>query len=580
MIHRLHIYIPLALAITGVAAAAGFGAEKSAYHAVGAPAEAKVQAHWNKYHDYGQATELLQRMAAAYPNLAGLKSLGKSYGGREMWVLSITNTATGDDREKPAFFVAGAIHANEVQATEAALYTAWYLLEMYDENPRIRHLVDHRAFYIMPMMSPDSRDAHMHRPNSTHTPRGGQRPVDDDRDGLIDEDPPDDLDGDGHITMMRVRDPNGRWKPHPEYPNLMVRAEADQPGEFRLRGQEGFDNDGDGRVNEDGDGYYDPNRDWPWQWQPRHVQRGAYRYPLSVPENRLIVRFIIDHPNIAGAQSYHNFGGMVLRGPGPKGQAYPAEDVAVYDAIAKNAEKTLPHYRYLDVGEDLYSVQGGTFDWFYAMRGIFTFVDELFTPHRYFHGTSDKPQDEQRAEFDRYVLFGQGTVPWHEVDHPQYGKVEVGGWTKNWGRQPPSFLLEENCHRIMAFTLYHAEQMPRVEIQSVETRRLSERLHEVTAVVANPRLTPTRAAVDRKHKITAPDVVRIEGGDLRVVAGLISEDPLFEEAESRKRRPERLRVDHIPGMGAVYVRWLVEGEPPFRVTVRSLKGGQDSREVP
>ena len=132
----------------------------------------------------------------------------------------------------------------------------------------------------------------------------GQRPVDDDKDGLVDEDGPDDLDGDGHITQMRIADPNGRYKPHPDYPDLLIPVKGDEKGSYTLLGQEGYDNDGDGRVNEDGDGFYDPNRDWPWNWQPDYIQNGAYRYPFSILENRMVGDFIKAHPNIAGRNRF------------------------------------------------------------------------------------------------------------------------------------------------------------------------------------------------------------------------------------------------------------------------------------
>ena len=234
------------------------------YQPAGAPADPKVPAQWNRYHDHAAATELLQALVKAHPDLCRLESLGNSYGNRDMWVLTVTNSKQGVEVEKPAFWIDGAIHANEIQATEVALYTAWYLAESFGKAEMITRLLNERAFYIMPMMSPDSRDAHMHEPNTTHSPRSGQRPVDDDRDGLVDEDKPDDLDGDGNITQMRIRDPNGRWKPHPDYPNVMIQAKPDEKGEFTLLGSEGFDNDGDGKVNEDGPGFYDPNRNWPW----------------------------------------------------------------------------------------------------------------------------------------------------------------------------------------------------------------------------------------------------------------------------------------------------------------------------
>ncbi|NUQ61462.1 MAG: peptidase M14 [Pirellulales bacterium] len=552
------------------------------YQPMGAPADPKVPARWNRYCDYQQATDLLKAMAAAHPQRAKLASLGKSYGGRQMWLLTVTNFDTGADHEKPAFWIDGAIHGNELQAVEVSLYTAWYLLEMYGRNAFVTRLLDERAFYIVPMMNPDSRVAHMVEPNTTHSPRSGQQPVDDDRDGLVDEDGYDDLNGDGQITQMRIRDPIGRWKPHPEFPQLMIQAEADQPGEYRLLGLEGIDNDGDGRVNEDGDGSYDLNRNWPWQWQPGYANPGAHWYPFALAEIRAVGDFVLDHPNIAGAQSYHNAGGLILRGPGVKESPYEKADLEVFAALGKRGELVLPRYKYTDVAEGLYEVYGGELDWFYAMRGVFAFTNELFTAFNYFRepaeGFFGKP--EQLERFNKYLLFGQGTVPWQDVEHPQYGNIEVGGLKKQWTRQPPSFLLEEECHRNMAFTLYHADQMPMVEIRSAEVKKLSEDLFQVTAVVANPKLVPTHSAVDLKRKITPPDLVSLHGKNLKVIAGMWTDEPFFEKAEKatqQKVRPEELRVPNIPGMQAVYVRWILEGAGPYTVKVRSVKGGRDQR---
>ncbi|KKL22556.1 hypothetical protein LCGC14_2434260, partial [marine sediment metagenome] len=325
---------------------------------------------------------------------------------------------------------------------------------------------------------------------------------------------------------------------------------------------------------------YDPNRDWAWNWQPMHIQRGAYRYPFSIPENRLVADFVIDHPNIAGAQHYHNTGGMILRGPGVKEDHYEPGDIAVLDAIGRRGETILPGYRYINTAEDLYQVYGGEGDFCYMMQGIYCYTNELFTSRHFFRRSPDDKSPgrrEDREAFDKYLLFGGGSVPWHEVDHPQYGKIEVGGFKKSWGRQPPSFLLEEECHRNMAFTLYHADQMPQVEIQSLQTKPAPGGLTEVTAAVANRKLTPTHAAIDVKNKITLPDIVSISGKDLNVVLGMHSASPFFKRAVEQKRNPQKLRIPTIPGMGAVYVRWLVQGEEPFTISVRSPKGGSDRR---
>ena len=551
------------------------------YQPVGAPADPKVSVQWNRFHDYAEVTKLLKSMVKAHPSHARLQSLGRSYGGREMWLLTVTNFDNkSSDKEKPAFWIDGGLHANEIQGTEVALYTAWYLLEMAGRNPTVTRLLDERTFYVMPMMSPDSRDAHMYQPNTTHSPRTGQRPRDDDRDGLVDEDGPDDLDGDGHITQMRVRDPAGRWKAHPRFPELMIQVAPDETGDFQLIGQEGFDNDGDGQFNEDGPGSYDPNRNWAWQWQPEYVERGADRYPFSVPENRMVADFVLAHQNIAGAQTLHNMSGLILRGPGMIETPYEPADVQIFDALATRGLTMLPHYAYKTAANDLYRFYGSELDWFYGMRGVITFCNELFTRKEYFreHPPEKYPdRAEREALFNEYLLFGAGLVPWHEVDHPQFGKVEVGGWTKNWRRQPPSFMLEESCHRNMAFLLYHADQMPQVRIASVDTKPLDGGLIQITATITNHKLTPTRTAQDLKHRITPPDTISIEGKRVRVIAGLSAADPFFLHSTAQEHHPEKLRVSHIPSMGKTYVRWLVEGKGPYTVRVHSYKGGSDTK---
>lgn len=553
----------------------------SAYQPVGAPSDPKVSVQWNRFNSYAQATEILKQLAAAHPDLCKLASLGKSYGNREMWLLTLNNPKTGPDSAKTAFWIDGGIHANELQSVEVPLYTAWYLLEMYGRNEFITRLLNERAFYILPMLSPDSRDAHMERPNTTHSPRTGQRPIDDDRDGLTDEDGADDLDGDGHITQMRVKDPNGQWKPHEEFPELLIRVKPGEKGTYSMLGLEGIDNDGDGKVNEDGEGNYDPNRDWAWGWQPPYVQSGAYRYPFSILENRMAADFIMSRPNIAGAQSYHNTGGMILRGPGAKDdQSYDGADITVYDQIAKKGEMMLPGYKYIVTGTQLYEVYGGLLDWFYAMQGVYCYTNELFTPFNYFRQASTEGffgSNEERHRFNKYLLFDDGFAKWREVDHPTYGKIEIGGFKKTWTRQPPSFLLEEECHRNMAFTLYHADQMPLVKVQSITSKRLAGNLIEVTAAIENTRITPTHASVDVKNRITPEDVVSITGANVKVIVGMKSTDRFFDRFEEQKREPQAMKLRNIGGNDVVYVRWIVQGAGPYTVKVTSIKGGKDEK---
>ncbi|QGJ69820.1 putative carboxypeptidase [Planctomycetales bacterium 10988] len=571
------------LGMSGFTAQQKLSAEETpAYRPIGAPMNPKVEVSWNHFYNYEEATQILKKLAEAHPERMKLTTLGKSYGEREMWLATVTNFQEGKADQKPAFYIDGGIHANEIQTVEVVLYTIWYLCEAEEDSPFLQTLLKERTFYCVPMMSPDSRAEHFNQPNTTHGPRTGQRPVDDDRDGLVDEDGYDDLNNDGHITQMRVKDPHGNYKTHPDYPQILIRKKPEEEGEYRLLGYEGIDNDGDGKVNEDGDGYYDPNRDWAWQWQPSYIQRGAGHYPFSILENRYVADFVSEHPNIAGAQSYHNTAGMILRGPGAEGDSYARSDIAVYDKLGKQGERILPGYKYLNVAEGLYTVFGGEFDWFHSMRGIFSFTNELFTPFNYFRedqGGGFFGDQETHAEVDKYLLFGKGFIPWKEVDHPTYGKVEVGGMKKSWGRQPPSFLLEEECHRNMAFTLYHADQMPQVRIVSSEVETLSEGLYQLTVIVKNEKLIPTHSATDLKNKITPPDLLVLEGKEIEVLTAMSADEPFFERPDVQDRHPEKLRISNIPGNSVRYARWLLTGKGPLTIRLESKKGGSDITEV-
>ncbi len=414
----------------GLVANLSWSVERAVYQPAGAPADPRVAVNWNRYRDYAEVTVLAKQLAAAHPQRCKLESLGTSYGGREMWLLTITNFATGRPEDKAAFWIDGSLHANEIQGTEAVLYTAWFLLETCGRNAFIERLLDERTFYLMPLMSPDARDAHFHEANTVHTPRTGMRPRDDDGDGLTDEDRPNDLDGDGEIARMRIADPWGRMKPHPDHPQVLIRAEPDERGSFTLLGNEDFDDDGDGQRGEDADGFYDPNRNWPWHWQPNHVDRGD-RYPLCILENRLVADAIAARPHIAGAQSFHNTGGMVTRGPGLTTHDYDPPDIAVFDTLQDEGLKGLPGYKKLKTGDGLYEVHGSEDDFFYFLHGTVCCVNEMFTSYNYFH----KPTQNsyfgdlgERADFNRRILFGAGLIPWHEVTHPHFGTLEVGGF--------------------------------------------------------------------------------------------------------------------------------------------------------
>jgi len=546
-------------------------AVSSAQDAGGAPAVPKVTVRWDRFYDNDEIGEMLDRFHAAYPELSKVSTIGTSFGGRPIRAIEITNHAKGDASRKPGFYIDGNIHGNEVQGAEAALYTAWYLLENYGRVAKITELVDDRVFYVVPTANPDGRDGFLHEPNDANSPRGGLRPRDNDGDGRADEDGDDDLDDDGHIVQMRRKNPHGRWKTSPKDARVLVPCGPDEEGSYDMLGEEGLDNDGDGRVNEDGPGGYDPNRDWPVDWQPGYVQHGAMEYPFCLPETRAVGEYFMSHPNIAGAQSFHNAGGMILRPPGKPGSEIHGGDIGVYDAIGRKGEQMLPGYRYMAIGKDLYPVWGGEVDWFYYGRGVITFTNELWTSVNMFRGPADDGTD---AKFNDLLLQSAALVTWKSFHHPTYGDIEIGGFKKNFGRTPPSFLLEEECHRNMSFVLYHADQMPSITLDVPEVKPLGNGLFSVRATVRNSRMIPTRIAQDVAQKVMRPDEFTLEGSGVAILSGGIVRDPDFAKVEPQRYRFQRLRVDTVPGMGLARVEWVVKGSGEFKVVFDSVKGGR------
>jgi hypothetical protein len=574
-----HIFRSLVLAAAVLVQQAQAQLPNQVFKAAGSPVNPKVTVTWNRYYDHAGIGEICKKIANAYPDLAKLQSIGKSYEGRDLWCLTITDFKKGNADRKPGMYIDGNIHSNEIQGAEFALYTAWYLTESFADTKFIQELLADKVFYIVPTINPDARDGFMHKPNTASSPRSGVLPIDNDGDGQVNEDSYDDLDGDGHITMMRRKNPNGRWKIDPKDPRNMIQVGPDEKGDYELLGIEGIDNDGDGRVNEDGYAFeYDPNRDWGWGWQPNYIQNGAYKYPFSLPENRAVMEFVLKHPNIAAAQSFHNAGGMILRGPGGQEDVgtYNAQDIAVYDAIAKKGEELIPGYKYLVVYKDLYSAYGGELDWFYAGRGIYTYSNELWTPYLlYMKDATRDPFDNATYSFDRYLLFQDAFVPWKEYDHPQYGKIEIGGMKKNYGRAHPGFLLESDAHRNMAFSIYHVYHTPKLEVQEISERSLGDGLTEVTAVIVNSRMMPTHSSQDVKNKIERPDRITLTTS-AKILSGMQVENRDLNLSTEQLNNPQTIEVANIPGLGSVTVKWIVQGTGKYTVSVDSYKGGTAS----
>lgn len=545
--------------------------------------ESRVDIAFNRFYDYDEVTALLREFAEAYPELVTLESIGKSHQGREMWLVTVNNSATGGDRDKPAMYIDANVHGNEVQGTETCLYTIWYLTKNHGHNKKITELVDERAFYIVPMVNPDGRAYWFREPNTPHSSRTGHRPTDNDNDGEFDEDGPDDLDGDGFITGMWQADKNGRWRRSKKDPRLFERVPRHETGDYNYLGQEGIDNDGDGRINEDGSGGYDMNRNWPSDWQPGYIQRGAGDFPFCFPETKSIGDFLVDHANVAAIQSYHNSAGMVLRGPGRKGResVYPRSDVRVYDQLGKTGEKVLPFYRYVVLYQDLYDVYGGFVNWGYEGLGVFSFTNELWAASQYYADSREdwfRIGNEERMKFSDLLEFGETYRELKPFDHPVYGKIEIGGFTQYAYRVPPTFMLEELCHRNTAFTLYHADQMPMVSIEDVRVESIGDDTWQVTVEIKNERLIPTISQRSADQKIGPRDVLRLVGENAKVLTSGTLANRHLASLKLTEHTPERIWIDSGIGSHATRLfRFIVSGSGEVTIFYESAKSKDISR---
>jgi hypothetical protein len=534
---------------------------------------------WNRLNPYEDIVAHLQGYAAAYPGWARLESVGKSRQGRDLWLITITNPATGPELGKPAMYIDANIHANEVQTSEAALYTVDYLLRQYGRLPRVTELLDRAVFYILPVVNPDGRVLWFSGPSDSDFPRTVMVPFDDDRDGLADEDGFDDLDGDGHITTMRKQVPMGQGthRLDPKDARLLVRIGPGELGDWVELGKEGIDNDGDGRVNEDNVGYVDPNRTWGYSWQPRYVQAGSSEYPLQIPETRAIALWALAHPNIGAVQSYHNNGQMILRGPGAKSDPpYPPQDLRAYDLIAQEGERLLPGYRYFISWKDLYTVYGGTTDHFYGLMGAFAFTNEMYNPPADFDKDGEV-SDAEMLKFNDLLSLGRQWVDWKPYEHPQYGKIEVGGFKRDVGRVPEGWAQEDETHRSNAFVLFHAHHLPKLSIGEVTVEKVGPRLWKLRVPVLNERAIPSMATVAVNNKLHRHDLATVAGA--KVLASGVVSDPLLDKVDLQKHRPERLEVPGVGGFETRQLFFLVEGEGEVTVSYDSVKAGKVTKKV-
>jgi hypothetical protein len=495
------------------------------------------------FHTTTATFKYLKEIAAAYPAITELTEIGKSTFGRPIYVLTISNMKNGvtldalvplrHPREegvknvtpmksymgKPGQFVGGSTHGNEYTGTEVSLALIDRLVSGYGKDPEITRLVDTKTFYICPIINPDG---HFNSLEKGMSQRANSMLRDDDNDGKINEDGPDDLDGDGVVAQFRYKDPKGAFVIDETDPRLMVRL---GPNEQTTKTRysvvtEDKDNDGDGKRGEDSEAGIDLNRNFPQRWWTDDgMPGGSGTYPTSSPEIRAVAEFYHTHPNLIMAQFYHTSGGFTYRplGTSPQTELHP-KDMAVLDFImgkkyleiigeevpaAWQRPESIPALReeLRKTSKNKYAIERGyefprgwkvsydeladrpygygvSTDWDYLQLGIYSLTIELWNQEVDLPGLPKAAPGQDRNAQQRALLQfqdkkygGKLFIAWHAFKHPELGEGEIGGWNPKYtGNAWPGEALEGLCDKHVRFELFRAGLMPELVITDASAR--------------------------------------------------------------------------------------------------------------
>lgn len=503
---------------------------------------------YDRWYSYEELTDYLRAAAEARPELCRLRSLGRTPEGREIWMVEIAQqladraaqagSGSGPGEEpagascevetRPGFLVHANIHAQEVAGTNSALRLVHDLLSGSPDFVAGRELLRETVFYVIPRLNPDGAEFALttgadirSRTEERVEPNCLARR---------------DLDGDGAILDMRIERPDGEMKRDAGDPRVMLPREAtDTEGPFYTVLPEGVVHEWDGGEIRRCGREHDFNRNWPANWHQEHEQGGAGDYPFSEPEMRALAEFVYARPNIIGILGFHCGSAAVLMPPstGTIEGLLPA-DRKLYEELGGRAAeltglKLLPTIEYRTADAPPAQLRGHSADWGYLHMGLLHFEIEQgniynaagITTEEYFAATA-----EQRRQFQREAMRYHDEHPeqamfvdWHEFEHPQLGRVEIGGWKKYWLINPSFRDLRERIAPGSArFVLECMSRRPRLVVSDLQVESVGDQLWRVRAQVMNDGALATniteRARCLRSLRSVAVELVTGTGVEL------------------------------------------------------------------
>ncbi len=505
----------------------------------------------------GYADEVAWKMQLAEidaSDAATVTSLGCTAAGRDV---SLVTIAQGAPEKKPAILIVGNVVAPHLIGGELATRLARSLALPDDAGkPAVAALLEHYTIYVIPRPSPDATELCFTAPY--HERAANTRPTDDDRDGETDEDGPEDLNGDGVITMLRIEDVEGDQIPHPHEPRILVPADRTK----QERGQycvitEGIDNDHDEAFNEDGPGGVEFHRNFTFSY--RFFQPGVGPNPVSEPETRAVADFSFAHPNIALVLSFspedNLFHPWEANSDAAKARIKTGllpDDVPYTKLLGERFQKLLGA---ADAPESP-SYDGSFVRWAYFHYGRWSLASrawwppktELEKPAESTEGEQKEPpkEDERAREQVNAIRWLDkqgiaGFVPWTTIEHPDFPgqKVEVGGFKPFVTLNPPAAELDPLAKQHLDFVLSLPESLPRLAIKNSRVESLGAGVFRLKALIVNEGQLPTLPEMGRiaEHPyplqvtLTLPAGCQLISGKARQQLSPLSGSGGFEQLE-------------------------------------------------
>ena len=504
-----------------------------------------------KYNDFKSMSGIIEKLGKDYPGLCTVKSLIKTKGGKDIFVITI---GLGEKDSKPGIAIFGGVEGSHVLGKELALGFAESVLKDAS-GQEIQNLLNKITFYIFPDVSPDATEqffADLKYERNVNTVS-----TDDDRDFTFDEDPFEDLNKDGLITQIRIKDPAGKLSESPEDKRIMTESAVSegQSGGY-LVFTEGIDNDKDNLFNEDGNGGVNFNRNFTYNYVEYGLNTGLH--PVSEAETKAVADFLYDKFNI---YSVISFGPQDNLGQPWKSSEHPSSDGRITSVMKSDEDvNKLVSDKYHEIagvkGAPASTNSPGNFaEWAYYHYGRYSFT----TPAWWFPSEKGKNSEAAFLKFAEKHNIKDPFVPWTEINIPEFQgkKTEVGGIKPFIMKNPPADTLGDLVARNSKFILAVAGMHPELEFLDAKTENAGENIFRVTLKIHNKGLFATCAEV----------------GDINMWTRImrISIEPASGQSIISGQKVQR--VNRLEGNQASEFSWLFSGKGDVKITAGALNTG-------